>query len=267
MNGEARPSGSLTGLRVLITRPEPANGTLAEAVTGRAGQAIRLPAIETKAIERAALLDEFASPGDVGLVIFVSVPAVTHGSWLLREKHVRPRRVAAIGGTTANALEACGVRVDITPENDAYTSEDLLAHPSLTASHAPLDVLIVRGVGGRELLANTLSERGFHVRYAETYVRRRPSADCAVEAKAAIRSGDVPHIITATSLEILDNALLLLGAEADAVRGASTVLAPSERIAHAAVSKLGFELPPLKSRGADNEALIRAMEAWWGTRR
>ncbi|MEM9384033.1 MAG: uroporphyrinogen-III synthase [Pseudomonadota bacterium] len=267
MRDHAQPSSSLRGLRALITRPEPSNRALADAVERRDGEAVCLPAIETEPVDRPALVGQLAQTRDVGLVIFVSVPAVAHGSCLLTENHVRGRQVAAIGSATAKALASRGIRVDITPENDTYTTEALLGHPALAHPEDQSEVLIVRGVGGRELLASTLGERGFDVRYAQAYVRRRPGPERAVAARAAIRSAGAPHIITATSLEILDNTLLLLGAEADLVRSSSHVIAPSRRIAQAAMSVAGFKLPPLTSRGADNEALLSAMEAWWGSRR
>ncbi len=262
MNGNR--ASSLQGLRVLITRPAPANEALADAVRRAGGEPIAMPAVETRAVPREGVTAQLGPPREVALAVFVSLPAVQHGSWLLHEGLVRAARVGAIGNSTAAALEASGIRVDVKPVEEA-TSEGLLQHPLLHRGALEGEVLIVRGQGGRELLADTLRERGLQTRYAQVYARCCPSLEDARTTRELLQRKAPPHIITATSLEILNNALLLLGSAADKVRAHSHVLAPSDRIA-AAVAEAGFQLPPLRSRGADNKALVSAMEAWWGTR-
>ncbi|MEO0972199.1 MAG: uroporphyrinogen-III synthase, partial [Pseudomonadota bacterium] len=240
---------------------------LADAVAAAGGQAIVMPAMDTRAVDAGEVVAALGNLPEVELVIFISPAAVTHGAWLLMDGRVRAHRVAAIGASTASKLTRAGMSVQLMPEGSGYTSEDLLRHPALTgAALHGAHALIVRGRGGRELLASTLRERGSHVDYAEVYERVRPPSTNAADTRAALRRDGAPHIITATSVEILDNALIMLGDEADWVRRRSRVLAPSERIAQAGAAT-GFMETALRSQGADNEALLRAMEEWWPHRR
>ena len=82
---------------------------------------------------------------------------------------------AAIGQGTVRALAAHGVHGCIAPEQ-RFDSEALLALPELQAERvAGQRVLILRGDGGRELLAETLSARGALVDLVSCYRRLPPS--------------------------------------------------------------------------------------------
>ena len=84
-----------------------------------------------------------------------------------------------------------------------YDSEHLLASPEFAHVQGQR-ILIVRGGGGRELLAEQLTARGAEVAYAEVYDRRCavpiPGAVAAVEAEWS--RGEI-QVITATSGELL----------------------------------------------------------------
>ena len=45
-------------------------------------------------------------------------------------------------------------------------------------------VMLVRGIGGRDVLANTLTQRGAQVTFAECYQRINPQTNCDVLAQA-----------------------------------------------------------------------------------
>jgi uroporphyrin-3 C-methyltransferase len=70
-------------------------------------------------------------------------------------------------------------------------------------------ILVVRGEGGRELLADTLRARGAQVEYFECYRRVAPRADPAPLLSAWDR-GEV-HAVTASSSEAIDNLIELAG--------------------------------------------------------
>jgi uroporphyrinogen-III synthase len=255
----AQADGSLCGVRVLITRPRGQAAALAGDVRDAGGEALELPTIAIDPLPRADVLAAIgAAAAEVDLIIFISVSAVAHGGWLLREGKVRSAQVAAIGETTAKALQDIGIAVPITPAT-GYTSEALLAHPALAGGGALRKVLIVRGRGGRELLARTLRGRGATVAVVDVYARVRPAAADASTLASLRRTP--PQLVTATSVEILHNLLDMLGKDAHPLRKESTVIVPSERVAEAVVNA-GFRQPPLHSDGAGNAAMLAAMKAW-----
>jgi uroporphyrinogen-III synthase len=106
-------------------------------------------------------------------------------------------------------------------------SEHLLALPAL-AETAGKRILIFRGEGGRELLADRLRAGGARVDYAECYRRGRPESDPAPVLEALAKGG--LQAITVFSGETLDNLLDLMG-EAAPTLFPLPLFAPHARIA------------------------------------
>jgi uroporphyrinogen-III synthase len=126
-------------------------------------------------------------------------------------------------------LQELGVGGVVVP--DGQDSEALLALPQLQAV-AGKRVLIVRGVGGRPLLADTLAARGAEVHFMECYRRVRPQAD-ATPLLARWRAGGV-DAVTVTSAETLANLAALLGETGQPLLLHTPLFAPHEKIAEAA---------------------------------
>jgi len=189
----------LAGKRILVTRPRELAGELAGLIANAGGEAVIYPAIEIlDSRDPGAARALLARAGDFDLAVFVSPSAARKG--LAMHPGPWPARIAAVGNGTRRALEERGLRGVIAPEERA-DSEALLALPELQRAQG-LRVLIVRGEGGRELLAETLAARGAEVSAAECYRRARPSApppEGALDA-ACVSSG-----------EALDNLVALLG--------------------------------------------------------
>lgn len=80
----------------------------------------------------------------------------------------------AVGPGTAAVLQVRGL--DVAFPTERMTSEAMLALPALQ-DIAGKRALIVRGVGGREILAEGLEARGARVDYAELYRRLKPDYD------------------------------------------------------------------------------------------
>lgn len=193
------------GFGVLVTRPVDQAETLCALIEGAGGKAIRLPLL---AIESANVDDagprRLLNLGNADWLIFVSANAVRCSFTLLGSQwlNIKPTpKIAVIGLATAKALQALGVRVDLSPKQQ-FNSESLLAQPEWMNVKG-LRFLIVRGEGGRELLADTLRERGGVVEYAEVYRRVAPSIDVN-GLLASWRTGDIA-VVTLTSGEALDN--------------------------------------------------------------
>jgi uroporphyrinogen-III synthase len=152
------------------------------------------------------------------------------------------------------------VRVDATPAGNAR-SETLLAHPAF-ASVSQQTALIVKGVGGRELLHDALTQRGAQVATLEAYRRVQPPVDAAEIRQLEQRwQDDGIDIVTLTSVETLDNLLALLGETGRTLLQATPFVTLSERIADTARSK-GLKGACVLSRGADDDSLIGAIAAW-----
>jgi uroporphyrinogen-III synthase len=244
----------LTDLTVLVTRPAVQCAALCAEIERYGGSAIAFPAVE---IEPVAVQATVASD-DYDLVVFVSVNAVEHGA---RDVTRSARtRVAAIGRATAAALAAAELAADIVPEA-GFTSEALLAHPQLQLTSGAR-VLIVRGEGGRELLKETFAAHGMSVETREVYRRVRPSVDAARLAEVEARwSDDGIDVVTATSIETLENLQALLTERGRQLLSSTALLVPSRRIVAAAVSA-GLRGEAIVAAGADDASMIGALAQW-----
>src|SRR5690606_22529432 len=112
---------------------------------------------------------------------------------------------------------------------DGHDSEALARLPELQADRvAGENIVIFRGLGGREALRQVLEGRGAKVAYAECYRRVRPEGDPR-PLLAAWARGEV-HAVSALSGETLENFVALLGAEGAARLAQAALVVPHEAI-------------------------------------
>lgn len=252
------PPCQLHGCSVLVTRPASQAARLCELITAASGNPIAFPTLEIKATEPdAATRARCAEHWDV--LLFVSRNAVEFGLRLLPSApspstgSARPL-IAAVGRATATALQENGRPPDLVPEQ-GFDSEALLALPALQGIRGRR-VLIVRGVGGRPLLGDTLAQRGAEVAYAEVYRRALPEVDIHPHLSAWQQQLD---FITATSDEVLQNLCRMVG---DAHQGwlrSVPLVVMSER-GGATAMQLGFRTVAVAGETSDTgiiEALCR----------
>lgn len=247
---------SLNGLRVLVTRPEHQAAPLCRLIEQNGGIPVRCPTlliVEPHDWKPAlAVLDGLA---DYDVAIFTSANAVERALPLIQQRGGLPARLelAAIGKATAQALARFGAERCLRPEAD-FTSEGLLA---LSRFHRVTGqrLVIVRGEGGRTLLADSLAARGARVAVAEVYRRERPEGDAQalLERWAGGGVGAVLVTSTETLLNLFD---MLDGAGQDYLRD-TPLIAPSVRIRQTA-AKYGCRRL-LVARNASDEALLRAL--------
>jgi uroporphyrinogen-III synthase len=250
-------SDALAGVRVLVTRPAEQARKLARMIETEGGEAILFsPLIIEPVADLERVRASIAPVTAFDIIIFVSPNAVAHGAALMGSGVRAGTRLAAVGPSTAAALENAGLRVAIRPA-EGFTSEALLAEPAL---HALRDrrVLIVRGRGGRELLAETLTARGARVTYAEVYERKASGAGASVLCRRW-RSDGI-ELVTALSVETLAALYVALGADAQDLLARSTLVTASARVLKRAAA-LGLE-SVLTANGPDDRALLEAMIAW-----
>lgn len=186
----------LSGLRVLNPRPQAQAGPLSAALREAGADVIELPllAIEPLPQEpagRALLLDLDRYQG----VLFVSVNAARLGLEAVADiwpQWPSPLAVCAVGQATRRVLADAGLSVQSPARED---SEGLLALPVLRAVSGQR-WLLFRGDEGRELLAETLRERGARVDVLPLYRRRLP-ADAAQGWQALPAPPDIVLISSA----------------------------------------------------------------------
>jgi uroporphyrinogen-III synthase len=224
-------SEPLAGRTVLVTRPVPQAAALARAIQAAGGEAFEFPALAIEAVPPDALEAPLARLREADIVIFISPSAAQFGMAAIRAGGGMAPATAifSVGPGTARALQARGVGGVITP--DGQDSEALLALPQL-AEVAGKRVVIVRGVGGRPLLADTLAARGAQVGFLECYRRVLPRADAA-PLLARWQAGGI-DAVTVTSAETLASLAALLGEAGTPLLVRTPLFAPHEKIAAAA---------------------------------
>lgn len=219
-------SGPLAGCGVLLTRPVNQSQELAAAIEAAGGAVIRFPAIDIVGRERHDIEQELAQLPKPDIVVFISRNAVAHG---LAAVEKCGAMVAAVGPATRQALEAAGTAVDIFPDA-GFDSEHLLEHGELKDVRGK-NVIIVRGQSGRELLAETLAERGARVDYLCVY-ERRPHTPLAAELHQLESAWEAEKIrfVTVMSVDSLRFLLDILPPKVLNSLRQATLVAPSTRV-------------------------------------
>jgi uroporphyrinogen-III synthase len=253
-------SGPLAGQTIVVTRPLAQAGPLAEAITFAGGQALLFPLLEIlPATDPTELPQAIARLNTYSLAIFISPNAVDFalpailaaGSW---PATLRP---AAVGPGTARALAAYGIGNCLLPL-ERFDSEALLELPELAANQVhDRPIVIFRGDGGRELLADTLRQRGAEVECISCYRRSGPTSDAALLTQAW-QTGQL-SALTVSSSEALRHLLDLLDAEGRACLQHTPIFVPHARIAENARA-LGLEKIILTA--AANAGIIASLVAY-----
>jgi uroporphyrinogen-III synthase len=227
----------LAGKGVVVTRPAHQAQALMRLISGAGGKPLPFPVIEIRDIEDPApvlaLIDRLH---EFNVAIFVSPNAAEKGLALVKARRAWPEklRAAAVGSGGVKTLQRHGVTDVIAPEG-RFDSEALLELPAFALVYGKRFV-VFRGVGGRELISETLRERGAMVEYAECYRRVRPANDVAPLLRAWERNE--LDAIAVTSSEGLRNFLDMIGAQARELALRTPVFVPHPRIAETA-SDLG----------------------------
>lgn len=175
-------SNALSARHVVITRPSGQANKLKNLIEAQGGEAALFPLIAIKELDDYSAFDKtVADLTQYDWIIFISSNAVQNGMpRLLKAFNGIPEklRFAAIGPVTAGELAEFGVRQVLIPEG-RFDSESLLALPQMQMMNGK-QCMIVRGVGGREVLAETLKSRGATVAFAECYQRVNPQTDAGL---------------------------------------------------------------------------------------
>ena len=249
----------LVGYRVLVTRPAHQAEHFCHSIEQAGGIAIRFPTIDICPKEHpSSIPNPLQNLEDFSYAIFVSSNAVDQTFKRLETKKLpESLQCVAVGKKTALALKRHGQSVAIAPTTD-YTSEALLAHPKMQLMQNQ-SIIIFRGEGGRELLAETLRERGASVRYAEVYRRCLP--DYSDDQVTALTKENAISVITITSAESLNNLAILFDRVNENYLRNLPLIVGSDRILKTA-HQLGFKQPLVVAHNPSDEAMLQALLGW-----
>lgn len=240
----------------LVVRPEPQNHRLCEALRQAGHQPVATPLLSfAPGAELAQAPRLLKDLGSRDYVIAVSVAAVNFADNALKTRGQPWPDVTyvAVGEATGRALAAVGVPHALVPDDPR--SEGMAALPELQ-DPAGCRVLILRGDGGRDMMAPTLTQRGAQVTYCEVY--RRCYRDDAGEqlVKEWQRLGVDSIIITSGGL--LQHLFQLAANSAKDWLLSRLLIVPSIRVTEQAKA-LGFT-HIINAKGASNPALLSALD-------
>ena len=255
-------STPLDNLHILVTRPKHQSTQIKQQLHQLGAMVSCLPLIEiAPPVDPAQTRITLQQIDKYDNVIFISHNAVVWalqlGGMAFREQ-LASCRVGAIGNKTALTLRQSGVGVDDVPES-GFNSEAFLSLVAMQCSSVEdRKVLIVRGEGGRELLARVLLQRGAQPEYVDVYRRALPPPDMALPVLQ--RQVQLPlDMIAITSGEGLHNLLRLLG-KSGWIK-TTPLLVGSERIAREA-RLAGFEAELIVADDPGDDAMLKALLCW-----
>ena len=229
------------------------------AIESGGAKVLSLPLIEIKALNGVQaiqdLKDKVLQLDCYQSLIFVSNNAVSFGGEVINNYWPQfPLKVdvIAVGPTTAEAASerfAC----EVIQPTSGMTSEDILRLPQLQ-DVSEKKIGIVRGQGGRELLADTLRERGAIVDYLEAYSRTPIDYTSADFCNRLLEAG--VNVLTVSSGESLDRLTHLLVDNRKKLQQLN-LLVPSQRVGRQA-ENAGYQQVHSAS-GADPLSFVSAL--------
>ena len=249
----------LQGRRVWITRPKSQSFSLSQLVEAAGGEGLSIPVIEIskkQITEEEKRLLEGLVEGDI--IIFISPNAARFIGQVLQDPASRFRQVTvlAVGSGTRNALAQEGFADVISPEcgsgSEALLELGLLQEASVQGRK----IVILRGVGGRELLQDTLLRRGADVGIVELYYRGKPQLDAA-EASILWHQSP-PDVIVITSGDGLKNLIEITPERYRQTLFNTPLVVISERVQALALAS-GFNTAPRVAANAGDSELMQAI--------
>lgn len=251
----------LAGINVLVTRPLHQANVLAEGIRAAGGNPYLFPVLEITDIPDSTYLIKLIHHLDqFNWAIFVSPNAVDKAMHLIN-KHGRfpsSLKAAAVGKGSADALKEHGIN-DVLIPSDQFDSEALLKSAELQ-DMANQRVVIFRGIGGRQLLGETLSQRGATVEYAECYLRKKPN-DANTTALMQDWSTGKIHAVIITSSEGLHNLFDIIGTVGQQLLKNTPVFTVHARIAQIA-KELGLK-KIVKTTSDGDRGLLESLKMYF----
>lgn len=244
-----------SNLYVLNTRPEPACWQLQQALNAAGINNLCQPLLEYQHKNNGKQLESLIKAFQPSVIIFISQAAVefAHKNYSLSHWLKLDTSIIAVGDKTQQCLENLGYQAICPTQHD---SEGMLALPVLAAKNVmDQHILIVRGDGGREHLAQSLTKRGANVHYFESY--QRNWLNIAAEQDKVWKSKQINAMVI-TSESQLKRMVEVLTPLDDYWTQHCTYIVPSKRVANTG-STLGLR-NILISNGASDNAIVTTLK-------
>jgi uroporphyrinogen-III synthase len=239
-------AGPLAGRRIVVTRAARQSGGLRERLEQQGAEVMLLPTIEIVPPESYGPLDDALREAKrFAWLVVTSANAVrVIGERLealgLEVQSLAHLRCAAVGASTADALQSMGLAVEVIPER--YVGDALAA--ALADRVRGERVLLVRAAVARDVVPDALRAAGAVVTVVDAY-RTVVPADAVERAKAVFGAASLPDAVVFTSGSTVTHLLNVL-------RDAGLVFPPQV----ACVS-----IGPVTSSALRDAALLVAAEA------
>lgn len=244
---------------MLVTRPQHQAEPLCVLIEEYGGTVFRFPVLEiVEPADPESLRHAIKTLETFDWAIFISANAVAKAmtAILALRKWPGSVRIATIGKSSTEALSGFGLAADLQPKQ-RFNSEALLELPEMQNLEGRR-IVIFRGNGGREHLAETLRARGALVQYAEAYQRVRPQTDSG-DLLRHLQRGEI-DVVLINSEESLHNLITMLGEAGGALLARTRLLVVSERMIPI-VEQLGFQAPLLAANATDS-AVVDTLLGW-----
>jgi uroporphyrinogen-III synthase len=200
----------LAGKRIVVTRARHQAGELSAELEKLGGEAIEVPAIEIVPPISFGRIDKaLRNLRQYEWLIVTSANAVR----AIRDRMAMLKielsnfahlKIAAVGATTARALEGAGLVASVIPKE--YVAESLIE--ALGEETRNLRVLIVRAAIARDVIPEALEKRGAQVQVLEAYRTIVPQS--SIEKIKELFAGEPPNAATFTSSSTVTNFFQLL---------------------------------------------------------
>lgn len=244
-------------MRVLVTRPEATSSELIAAINAIGGEAYASPLISIgPGAELSQLIAKLNNLENNDLVFLLSKNAVWYANLTLEQAGRNwsdKLSYYGIGRSTGQYFQQTTGKT-ICWADHGETSEILLTLPELQFLEGKR-ALLLRGNGGRELLASTLRARGARVNYCECYARHPVYYEKTVFNQKWSQANISDIVITSGQMLILLNELI-----AEDIKEwwlSRRLVVVSERIADQARQSGWHRVCVANS--ADNNALLEAL--------
>lgn len=193
MNHVPQQPKPLAGWRVLVPRGGPWGDGVAASLRNQGAIPVVAPLINFAPTNDQETLDRALADLEAGAFDWLTVTSATTVDVLFAHRTSIPAetKVAAVGETTAAALQAVGYRVDLVPERD--NSAAGMAEQMIAIEPEARDILTLRSEIAKPVLTRLLIEAGHRVRSVVAY--RTVGVPVTERIAHDVRSGRINAIL------------------------------------------------------------------------